>query len=719
MTRYRLQAKGPTRAELRIYGDIGGAWDAEESIDARSVAEAIAERSGPLDVRINSFGGSVADGLAIFNALRRYPGEVITHIDGVAYSIASLIAMAGREVRMADNGMLMIHAPWGMAVGNAPEMREMADILDKHAEAMLASYLRPNGPDAATVRGWLTDGADHYFTAAEAAEFGLVDRVTESAPLFDIAASLRGTRFTLPAATAAYPPEAVMANTPATPAAPETTAAPEPATEVLAKHSRTVKAAQAAGVKAEATRRSAISEVFSDFYTADPLDPITALHDECMEDTACDELAARRKLLAMLAAKTDAPILASEQYAMEAAPPPPPRASRHLGGAMQLGADQVDKRVKGLRTALEIKSGIERDKGVIDGERHSEFLAMSLVEMMAREMRAAGMPVGGTRESITRAYIQSLPILASGGPSHGTDHLTNILADVANKSALQGWEGAEETWSQWTIPGTLSDYREAQRANMALLDKLDKMQEHQPWSYGDLADIKQGIQGYFYGKRYGLSIQAIVNDDLGELTRAFNAWGEAASATVGDAVVAVLTAAGSGGYGQVMDEDSDPLFHSDHGNYIAGGSGAAPSITTLAAGRKAMMTATDQNGRTLGIRPRYIIHGGTLTPTVWTLLNSQTLIDGSATATQGDRNWAANMGLQSVEEYRLDGLFSGVAWILAAARRTVEVAGVGGPLVPRVERTMISETPGIGYEMSMPFGCAALDYRGLYFNDGN
>jgi hypothetical protein len=386
---------------------------------------------------------------------------------------------------------------------------------------------------------------------------------------------------------------------------------------------------------------------------------------------------------------------------------------------MQVGQDAIDKRANGIRAALEIKAGVETDRTKIERERASEYLAMSLVEMMAREMRAAGMQVGGTRESVARAYIQGLPILASGGPSHGTDHLTNILADVANKAALAGWEQAEETWRLWTIPGQLNDYREAQRANMALLDKLDKMQEHQPWSYGDLADIKQGIQGFFYGKRYGLSIQAIVNDDLGELNRAFNAWGEAASATVGDAVFAVLTATGSGGYGQVMDEDSDPLFHADHHNYIANAAGAVPSITTLAAARKAMMSQVDQNARVLGIRPKYIIHGGTLTPTVWTLLNAQNLIDGSATAAQGDRNWAANLGLVSVEEYRMDGVFSGAAWILAAARRTVEVAGVGGPLVPRVERTMISETPGIGYEMSMPFGCAALDYRGLYFNDGN
>jgi len=139
MSRYDIKAKGE-RAELRIYGDIGQSWDEDESTDARTVAEALDSVRGDIDVRINSFGGSVADGLAIFNALKRHQGRVTTHIDGVAYSIASLIAMAGDEVRMAANAMLMVHAPWGMALGNAPEMREMADILDKHADAMLASY---------------------------------------------------------------------------------------------------------------------------------------------------------------------------------------------------------------------------------------------------------------------------------------------------------------------------------------------------------------------------------------------------------------------------------------------------------------------------------------------------------------------------------------------------------------------------------------------------
>jgi len=276
MPRFELQAKG-ARAELRIYGDIGQSWDAEESNDAKTVVEALGNLRGDLDVRINSFGGSVADGLAIFNALRRYPGAVTTHIDGIAYSIASLIAMAGQRIEMAENGIVMIHAPWGMAIGNAPEMREMAEMLDKHAEAMLSSYLRDGGPDADTVRGWLTDGQDHYFTATEALELGLVDAVADAQPTLQTAAMLRdSTRpFHHPAAMSrSTPGDADMAEQ-VTPGV-----SPETPQDVMATHSKTVQAAIDKGIKAEANRRKAIAEVFAGFADGDPLNPVTALYEE-------------------------------------------------------------------------------------------------------------------------------------------------------------------------------------------------------------------------------------------------------------------------------------------------------------------------------------------------------------------------------------------------------------------------------------------------------
>ncbi|MCU0935884.1 MAG: Clp protease ClpP [Gammaproteobacteria bacterium] len=722
MPRFEIRANGPTRAELRIYGDIGQSWDAEESNDAKTVVEALGKLRGDLDVRINSFGGSVADGIAIYNALRRHNGAVATHIDGVAYSIASLIAMAGRSVNIAENGMLMIHAPWGAAIGNAVEMREMADILDKHAEAMLTSYLRDGGPNADTVRGWLTDGQDHYFTAAEAVELGLADAISDQAQTVQIAAALRqdARRFHLPAAMSRLPEDSSMSDSASQGGSLGT---PDP-TDALSAHSKTVQAAVDKGIKAEAARRAAVAGVFAGFYTADPLDPVSALHDECMDDVKCDELSARRRLMAMLAAKSADPVIAPVQYGAEHGYTPPPRASAHLGGAMLAGRDVADKRAQGIEAALRIKAGIEKDRAKIEAERRGEFLSLSLVDIMAQELRGRGMGAHGSREDIARRYVNALPIMA-GGPSHTTDHLPAVLGNIANLSAMEGWNAANESWQVWTQSGTLTNYQTHTRANVALLDKLTKMLEGQQWEYGDMADVKQRITGYFYGLKYGLSLQSIVNDDLGELARQMQAWGEAANATVGDVVYATILTAGSGGYGQTMDEDSTLLFHANHSNYIASGAGAAPSETTLNTARAAMIAKNDPNGRKVAAVPRYLIHGPSLYATVMKVLNSQDLqsvtVDGStgATVLSGSINTARSMNLAPVEEYRIVATApAATAWLLAAARRTVEVAGVGGPVMPRVEQSAVSNIPGIEYQMWCPFGVAALDYRGLYLNYG-
>ena len=713
--KYEIKAKGE-RAELTIYGDIGADWFAEESNDAKSIKDKIDALSGDIDVRINSYGGVVSDGLAIFNALKRHDGKVTTYIDGVAYSIASLIAMAGDEIKMASNALMMVHAPWGGLLGNAQEMRDMADVLDKLSEAMVSSYAAR--VDADTARGWLTDGEDHYFTASEAIEQGLADTVENSTDVASIAAALReNDRFKR------FPKAAVRRPLPSE----EQTMSDEiqgaggaPDDDYVTKHNKTVKAATMAGAKIESKRRKTIEDVFAAFYTGDDLDPVTAARDECLDDINCDELQARRKLSEILAAKSADPVVHSAQYGLESTYQAPPNVSRHIGGAATISHAAEDKRAKGLQLALEIKAGLVKDYEVVQREeRSNEFMAASLTEIMAYELRQMGQVVAGTREHIAKQYLMAQPIMAAG-PSHGTGHLTGILADVANKSAMMGWDGAEETWRMWTMEGRLNDYREAQRANLALLDTLDKMYEGQEWEYGDLADVKQGIQGYFHGKKYGLTIQAIVNDDLGELTRAFNAWGEAASTTVGDAVLALLTSGsgGSSGYGQTMDEDSVVLFHSTHSNYVASSSGGAPSETTLNAGYVAMATQTDPNSRTVGIRPRYILHGATLASTVYRQLVSEKIVSGS-TSGEPEANWVRSLGLTPVQEYRLDSQNSGLAWILAAGRRTIEVSGVAGPLVPRVERSMTSNIPGITYEMSLPFGCAALDYRGFYYNHGS
>lgn len=713
---YQIFAAGEVTT-LYIYGGINMADNDGYAVIAEDLIGAIKDvRDAKIDVRIASVGGDPVAAAQIYQALVDHPAKVRTIVDSKAYSAGSMLLQAGDTRIARPMSIVMVHGPGSQYVqgrGTAKDHLEMASAIKAHAEAMIPAYTRHGIPED-TVRGWLESDDDTYFSAKDALNVGLIDEIVESMPLAasapeefriaaigginDIAASSRTTQEC-----------AKMANNE------DLGASSVPAKEneeIVAKHRRTVKAAAELGAKAEAKRRSVIAAVFDDFYDADPMNPVTALHDECIDDIRCDELDARRKLQAYLAQRTDKPIIARESYVMESSRQAPPNASRYMGGGMQITHDQQDKRAVALEKALEVKAGLVTDRAQIDAERKGEYLSMSLTDIMAQELRANGYPVVGSREDIGRRYIKSMPVLAAG-PSHGSDHLPSVLGNIANKSAMQGWEGSDETWSQWTVAGTLNNYQTHTRTNIALLDKLTQMLENQEWEFGDMADVKQRITGYFYGLKYSLSIQAIVNDDLGELARTMNGWGEAASATVGDAVYALMTTAGTGGLGQVMDEDSKVLFHADHSNYIASGAGAAPSVATLNTARAAMVTQVDSNSRKVASRPRYILHSSGLWSTVHVLTASTQMITG-ADGTIGDVNAVRDMNLIPIEEYRL----ASTAWLLAAARRTIEVAGVGGPVSPRAEQSMVSNTPGITYELSMPFGAAALDYRGMYYNHG-
>lgn len=125
--------------ELLIYGDIGESmWG--DSVTASDVKSLLDGMSGDISVRINSPGGSVFDGFAIYNLLRSHNGTVTVHVDGLAASAASVIAMAGDEIVMGNASMLMIHDPWTMAVGDSGEMRKTAETLDKIRDSIVDAY---------------------------------------------------------------------------------------------------------------------------------------------------------------------------------------------------------------------------------------------------------------------------------------------------------------------------------------------------------------------------------------------------------------------------------------------------------------------------------------------------------------------------------------------------------------------------------------------------
>ncbi|MFZ2753406.1 MAG: head maturation protease, ClpP-related, partial [Lysobacteraceae bacterium] len=175
----RVQALANSEAELLIYGPIGEDWWSE-SVTAKQVVEQLgATIATTIRVRINSEGGSVQDGLAIHNALQRHPARIVVTIDGLAASIASLIAMAGDEIVMPVNTLMMIHAPWAYAGGNADDLRQAVAMLETYERAMAESYAARSHQSIDAVLALLRDYRDHYYTASDAVAAGYADRVDD------------------------------------------------------------------------------------------------------------------------------------------------------------------------------------------------------------------------------------------------------------------------------------------------------------------------------------------------------------------------------------------------------------------------------------------------------------------------------------------------------------------------------------------------------------
>jgi ATP-dependent Clp endopeptidase proteolytic subunit ClpP len=167
----RAQARG---AEILIYDEIGAfGIPAKAFLDELKALGPVAE----LTVRINSPGGSVFDGVAIYNALKRHDAAITVWIDGIAASIASMIAMAGDEVVMPQNAMLMLHDPSGLVMGTASDMRAMAEALDRMKAGMVAAYRDKSGRDDAEIGALMA--AETWQSAQEALELGLADRIEQ------------------------------------------------------------------------------------------------------------------------------------------------------------------------------------------------------------------------------------------------------------------------------------------------------------------------------------------------------------------------------------------------------------------------------------------------------------------------------------------------------------------------------------------------------------
>ena len=157
-----------------IFGDIIGGdserWHNSE-VSPQNIVDFLTEANGEaVEININSYGGSVTGGIAICNALKAYSGDVTCNVLGIAASMASAIACAGKTLRMGEGSFLMIHNPWTSTLGNAEDLRKDAETLDQMRDSILGFYLSKNSKTADEIKGYMD--AETWIAADSASEFG-------------------------------------------------------------------------------------------------------------------------------------------------------------------------------------------------------------------------------------------------------------------------------------------------------------------------------------------------------------------------------------------------------------------------------------------------------------------------------------------------------------------------------------------------------------------
>ena len=682
-------------AEILIYGDIGDSWWGESVTASQFVKDINALSADQITVRINSYGGSVHDGVAIHNAMKRHSATIDVQIDGLAASIASLIAMAGDKVTIAENALLMIHAPLTGVWGNAVSLREAADMLDTHSRAVATSYASKSGKSAEDVLALLSDGKDHWFTAAEALAEGYVDAVgavnddgAQASAAFNLSRfknvpaallrsrSVNAAAAAIPAAPAASFQEIPMPQLANTPAATQTPAAPVQAAHVAPTAPAAPVVDAAAVLAQDGARRAAIRAQAQPFMAhAGFAEFVAALEN----DHSVTEAIAGQRILARLGQGAE-PV---------------------AGGRVITVADETDKRRDAMVNAMLIRAGVADPKVKAEASANP-FRGRTLLAIAEASLQAAGVDasrMGDKREVVKAAFTQS------------SSDFPILLENVMHKTLLGAYSLQALTWSRFCKRGTVSDFRAHNRYRVGSLGNLQPKTELGEYKNVTIPDgEKSSIAAATKGFILNISREAIINDDLGALTDQASAAGRAAARTVEVDVYALLTS--NAGLGPIM-QDGKTMFHADHGNIATG---AAMSVDVLDGMRVLMANQRDVSGLDfLDLRPDVLLCPIGMGGSARVIIGAE--FDTSVSNKFQVPNKVRGLVREIVDTPRL----SGTRFSLLAAADTAaafEVAFLDGNDTPYLETAQAFDSDGGRLKVRLDYGVAGHDWRGAVTNAG-
>ncbi len=593
---------------IRIEGQIG--FDATAQTVRAQLQ--LAPVGAQLVAQINSEGGSVQEATAIYAELAAVPGLVI-EVTGWALSAATMLLMAANTRRMTPSSLLMVHAPWMSAGGNAEELRALADVLDQVKSAMQTAYRR-TGRSAAQIEQWL-NGQDHWFTAEQALAAGLVTEITEPAESASALSrqALAACRFPVPShLLERFPMHQAAGQQGHNNPQPGAAGSPDPVQ---------------AAVRAENTRQAEIRAAFRAYGPRDPDAQAAAqqLLETCLANPATTVAQAKAQLLEARAAGTTS-------------------LAGHYNVRFEDNTDDSMREFIAAATdTLVMRAGVRLD------EPHPaarDLKAMRLTEMASRILSMRGQST--QRMSPVEIINASL----------STSDFASLLANVAGKSLRTGYMSESATFRGWTGEREVADFKPQ---TLVMLGEAPSLLEVLPggeYKNGQLSDSASTFAVKTHGRILQITRQALINDDTGAFTSIPAAFGKSAVRLEADQVYSLLTA-------NANLNDGFALFSAQHGNLSTAG---APSLTTLGAARAAMRKQRGIEGiEYIDPQPRWIIAPVALQTTFEQLLAS--LVDPSKSNDTPNVEWVRN--LQLACDPRLDATSESV-WYLAASPDQIE-----------------------------------------------
>ncbi len=366
--------------------------------------------------------------------------------------------------------------------------------------------------------------------------------------------------------------------------------------------------------------------------------------------------------------------------------------ARNKGVSVTMGEAESDKFRAAAQDAVLMAAGIP----VADAAPGAQELrGHSMVELAREALQREGLKANfGDNMELARQAINS------------TSTFPAIMANLANKSVMVGFNEAETTYQIWAGKGSNRDFKEAARVALSEAGNLELVPEGGQFQQDFLGEASARTKVATYGKLFSLTRQAIINDDLGLFSKIATKYGSAAKRLVNKMVYAQLT-------GNVKMQDNIALFDTKHGNVA--GTGEALSVKAIAKAITAMRRQKGITGdATLNITPKYLVVPPELEMVAYQIVNSTAAVDG------------ANSGV--VNPYK--GRFVVVAdaeltdpdaWYLVAdtsQHDTIEVTYLNGVETPRLETRQGFDVDGIEYKVAFDCGVSALDFRGVFKNAG-